>query len=166
MLLAMSSRPEAIAAWTSRPCCRLARPSIWKGNHRIMRNTLFALVAAVCVAATSGCCGNHWWGHSNSNCNNSGCGCDQGCGYCGANCGACGPGGCPGTYPSPGGCGCGCVSHNSDCSPVPDCADDRAAVNSQLGGPAGPPTAQVTYPYYTVRGPRDFFANNPSSIGP
>ena len=30
----------------------------------------------------------------------------------------------------------------------------------------GPPTAQVTYPYYTNRGPRDFLADTPSGIGP
>lgn len=32
-------------------------------------------------------------------------------------------------------------------------------------GPPGPPTAQVAYPYYTVRGPRDFLMDNPPSIG-
>ena len=32
-------------------------------------------------------------------------------------------------------------------------------------GPQGPPTAHVAYPYYTVRGPRDFFMDNPPSIG-
>jgi hypothetical protein len=32
-------------------------------------------------------------------------------------------------------------------------------------GPQGPSTAQTAYPYYTVRGPRDFFQNNPPSIG-
>lgn len=32
-------------------------------------------------------------------------------------------------------------------------------------GPQGPSTAQVGYPYYTVRGPRDFLENNPPSIG-
>ena len=37
-------------------------------------------------------------------------------------------------------------------------ADNGAA------GAAG--AATVTYPYYTVRGPRDFLATNPSSIGP
>jgi len=26
--------------------------------------------------------------------------------------------------------------------------------------------ATVTYPYYTTRGPRDFLARNPQSIGP
>lgn len=30
----------------------------------------------------------------------------------------------------------------------------------------GPPAAQVAYPYYTHRGPRDFLLNNPPSIGP
>lgn len=30
----------------------------------------------------------------------------------------------------------------------------------------GPPTGAVTYPYYTVRGPRDFLLDNPRSIGP
>ena len=30
----------------------------------------------------------------------------------------------------------------------------------------GPPAGAVTYPYYTVRGPRDFLARNPASIGP
>lgn len=29
----------------------------------------------------------------------------------------------------------------------------------------GPPTAAVAYPYYTLRGPRDFLAPNPPSIG-
>ena len=31
---------------------------------------------------------------------------------------------------------------------------------------AGAPTAQVAYPYYTHRGPRDFLMDNPPSIGP
>ena len=32
-------------------------------------------------------------------------------------------------------------------------------------GPQGPATAQVAYPYYTTRGPRDYFTNNPPTIG-
>lgn len=32
-------------------------------------------------------------------------------------------------------------------------------------GPQGPPSAAVAYPYYTTRGPRDFFIDNPPSIG-
>ncbi len=36
------------------------------------------------------------------------------------------------------------------------------------GGGAGGAgaTAAYAYPYYTTRGPRDFFINNPPSIGP
>ena len=30
----------------------------------------------------------------------------------------------------------------------------------------GPPSGAVTYPYYTVRGPRDFLARDPRPIGP
>lgn len=30
----------------------------------------------------------------------------------------------------------------------------------------GPPVGQVAYPYYTVRGPRDFLQGNPPPIGP
>ncbi|MFO1062860.1 MAG: hypothetical protein U0892_03155 [Pirellulales bacterium] len=33
------------------------------------------------------------------------------------------------------------------------------------GGGASGQTAQVAYPYYTTRGPRDFFVNNPPTIG-
>lgn len=31
---------------------------------------------------------------------------------------------------------------------------------------AGPAMGAVSYPYYTVRGPRDFLATNPTPIGP
>jgi hypothetical protein len=36
---------------------------------------------------------------------------------------------------------------------------------SAMPVPAGPPSAQVAYPYYTTRGPRDFLNPNPPSIG-
>jgi hypothetical protein len=38
-------------------------------------------------------------------------------------------------------------------------------MNREYCGPQGPPTAQTAYPYYTVRGPRDFLMDNPPSIG-
>jgi hypothetical protein len=41
----------------------------------------------------------------------------------------------------------------------------RRAQDEDLGYGA-PPAAQVTYPYYTVRGPRDFLDPNPRGIGP
>ena len=36
----------------------------------------------------------------------------------------------------------------------------------QTAAEAGPPAGAITYPYYTNRGPRDFLARNPQSIGP
>ncbi len=42
----------------------------------------------------------------------------------------------------------------------------RAAGRGEEAGPPGPPVGTVTYPYYTTRGPRDFLAKNPPSIGP
>lgn len=47
--------------------------------------------------------------------------------------------------------------------------EERAALSASDYGatrPAGPPTGAVAYPYYTTRGPRDFLAKNPPSIGP
>ena len=32
--------------------------------------------------------------------------------------------------------------------------------------PSGPPMGTVSYPYYTVRGPRDFLRNDPPTTGP
>lgn len=47
--------------------------------------------------------------------------------------------------------------------------EERAALEASDYGattPAGPPTGTVAYPYYTTRGPRDFLAKKPPSIGP
>jgi hypothetical protein len=32
-------------------------------------------------------------------------------------------------------------------------------------GPPGPPTGTYAYPYYTLRGPRDFLVDNPPGLG-
>jgi hypothetical protein len=32
--------------------------------------------------------------------------------------------------------------------------------------PQQPPMAAITYPYYTLRGPRDFLERTPTPIGP
>lgn len=77
-----------------------------------------------------------------------------GCGCCGGrplcnlfgNCGLC---------KDKQGCGGG------DCQA--GCADCCGTDPGQYGGPA---TGAVTYPYYTTRGPRDFLAKDPRSIGP
>jgi hypothetical protein len=64
-------------------------------------------------------------------------------GYC---CTCCGP-------PAPGCPACPCCG----CGPS---GDHMYTFNP------GPPTGQTAYPYYTLRGPRDYLLNNPPSIGP
>ena len=58
--------------------------------------------------------------------------------------------------------GCKCCNPSGGCG-IPCGGGGGAAM---AGGPAGPPTGAVTYPYYTNRGPRDFLADDPPSIGP
>ena len=105
-------------------------------------------------------------------------GCEQGTctdGQCGPG-GQCGAGGC-----GPGGCQPGC----QDCASG-SCKgrhigrygglakhhlspEEKAALGaSDYGatGPAGPPSGAVAYPYYTPRGPREFLARCPPSVGP
>ncbi len=53
----------------------------------------------------------------------------------------------------------GTCSHSAAEKFVKQAAEQPAAA-------PGPPAAAITYPYYTVRGPRDFLAKNPPSIGP
>ena len=41
-----------------------------------------------------------------------------------------------------------------------------AARHCDPGIASGPASPQVVYPYYTVRGPRDFFLDDPPPLGP
>lgn len=124
-----------------------------------------------------GCSGGG--GCSSCGCNGGGCcngsgmtdggsypggGCPCGQGGCGN--GACGAGGC-----GPGGCGDGYAMNGGDPND-PNGAHGYAhgpiprGVGGEYLGAAGPPTGAVAYPYYTNRGPRDYLAANPPSIGP
>lgn len=70
--------------------------------------------------------------------------------------GACGPHGCGHGCMNPYGGNFGCCGIYGSGVPV-------------MGPPAyqaGPPVGAVTYPYYTIRGPRDFLMNNPPPLGP
>jgi hypothetical protein len=155
-----------------------------------MHKLILASLMAVLLASNTGCCIVDrlfqckpccgWLsgqGMCGTGCCNS-CGYDPhsgGCGGCGEcegggcdACDSCGGGdcnswdcaqgysdGCYTTYGAhtPGGCrSCGFGGGPS--------ADD------QLYNEPGPPTGAITYPYYTTRGPRDFLARNPASIGP
>ena len=95
-------------------------------------------------------------GCSDGNCHSGDC--VAGCGGdCGTGCGSCagsghGPGGLLGEL----GIGSGRIAAHAY----------RHCANGHQNLAAGPSVGAVTYPYYTVRGPRDFLAPNPPSIGP
>ncbi|MCG8648735.1 MAG: hypothetical protein MI861_02820 [Pirellulales bacterium] len=131
------------------------------------------------LIATTGCLHHNTRG----GCASGGCA-SGGCasGNCGAGCnsGACGGRGVLGRLGSACGCGVGgcrngCVAgpigwqqgghdYSSHLQPGVFGYGARANLNSRPFVP-GSPTAQIGYPYYTVRGPRDFLLNNPPSIG-
>jgi hypothetical protein len=110
-----------------------------------MKKLLFVLVAGVTLTALSGCCAHRGWAPFG------------GCGLFGGSSGQCSDS--PDTCQScDDGSAAPCEGGACEGSCRGRCA--APAVN------AGPPTAAVTYPYYTTRGPRDFLARNPRSIGP
>jgi hypothetical protein len=59
-----------------------------------------------------------------------------------------------------GGCAQGCGLHG------PGCGGKCGGLHGNEAYNPGPPIGQVTYPYYTVRGPRDFLQRTPTPIGP
>lgn len=66
---------------------------------------------------------------------------------------------------------CPCCGHGYCCSccgpPAPGCPlCCGASGDHNYNFNPGPPVAQTAYPYYTLRGPRDFLLDNPPTIGP
>ena len=67
-----------------------------------------------------------------------------------------------------------CDDNCNNCGSSDSCGCGRGGAGGRhYSGPnteeytdSGPPSAAVTYPYYTTRGPRDFLARNPRGIGP
>ncbi len=114
-----------------------------------MRNTIFALFAVLAVATAGGCA----TGVGDKDC---AIGCTGGCNECGLE------------------------SAYRDAikqyGQLPGKQPDGAVVRGNLGreyeqtrqfnGPHGPPSAAITYPYYTTRAPRDFLMRSPPPIGP
>lgn len=140
-----------------------------------MKRTLFLMLAVVLVAGLSGCCGTRGGGLGSRLFDGS-CGtcadcpetcqpCDTGsCGSCEQDCGSgqCAP-------------ACGC----DDCSSVKggrlrgfisSICPAKYSGGGCIGGGRGQAghnlMAPIAYPYYSLRGPRDFLAKNPPSIGP
>lgn len=76
---------------------------------------------------------------------------------CGPMATSCGPNG----HGLANGCGpAGCGMRNS-----PDYVPQIPCDWHRQTQPAGPPTGTYAYPYYTVRAPRDYFLDAPSTIG-
>jgi hypothetical protein len=106
-----------------------------------MKRTIFALLTTALLIGISGCTGTHGRGNSGL--------CRGSCQDAPENCASC-----EDDCDDPGECrrcrGQGCEA----------CRGGRHAVAD------GPATGAVTYPYYTLRGPRDFLARNPRDVGP
>jgi hypothetical protein len=104
-----------------------------------------------CGGSCSGGCGS--CGYDPCNIFSSGCGMLGSCGtQCGSGCGQSGRGTKGGAFGMGGGMGGG--------RRTPRGWDSQRAMVS------GPATGAVTYPYYTVRGPRDFLTLDSRPIGP
>ncbi|RIK84773.1 MAG: hypothetical protein DCC68_00340 [Planctomycetota bacterium] len=114
-----------------------------------MKRVLFGLLALASLSLATGC-------STVGNCGAGGCG------------DGCGPAGC-------GSAGGGLLGHGGMCADGSefDPCHPRLRPLKRAGGrhggydagAYGPPTAAIAYPYYTTRGPRDFFEPNPPSIG-
>lgn len=109
-----------------------------------MKRAFLTLMVGIAVAALAGCTSHRGklFGPHHGTCQSSP-----------ETCAACGPGSCP---------HCGDPAAGGD-GPVAQHMAERAAYR---GAAPGPLTGAVAYPYYTSRGPRDFFTQQPSSIGP
>jgi hypothetical protein len=123
-----------------------------------MKRALSLLVAVTLLLGLTGCLKHHL----------------RGSGVCTDGSCAQGPEGCP-YGPSADGAGEGCPCReyhgpgyfNPGCGGCGGClGKNRGAAAAGMAEDSGPPSGAVTYPYYTVRGPRDFLARNPRSIGP
>lgn len=115
-----------------------------------MKRALWALLLTAMVGSSTGCCLVDRVFHCH-HCGPAGCGA-----ACGGGCGEkCRSGGIYGDQYCHGrGIGCALLARGR-------CRDGACA---DAGVPSGPPTAQVTYPYYTLRGPRDFLSCDPQGL--
>jgi len=115
------------------------------------RATYFVLTLSVMILMT-GCLSAH--GHRPTACMQGSCAqAPENCASCDGSCGSCGQ---TSSDPDPqvpcrlcGGRGCNLCRRGEAGQAAP-----------------GPAMGAVAYPYYTTRGPRDFLARNPQSIGP
>ncbi|MGA2797954.1 MAG: hypothetical protein ABSE63_10265 [Thermoguttaceae bacterium] len=121
-----------------------------------MKRAIYAILAVTVLISLTGCLSAH--GHRPIACV-QGC-----CAQAPENCASCECGNCQ-----------NCQDPNQQV-PCRQCGGRGCPLCRHGAGPGGPgdgegfapgpPVGQVAYPYYTIRGPRDFLAPNPQSIGP
>lgn len=101
------------------------------------------------ISGLGGCCNTMCQGCAGGDC--GGCdSCGGGCGDGGCSGGGCGDGDCAGGGCGAGGCGL--------------CRKERKCYQQEGDANQNYPGAYVGYPYYTLRGPRDFLACNPGGL--
>jgi hypothetical protein len=126
-----------------------------------MKRAIFLLLAVAFVAGLTGCMkqyGRRPWACLGGSCAQAPENAQSCDGSCGPSCdNACEEQPCEGRV-----CRLRCKRHAMEQSGY--AAEQLGA--EEAAAPAGPATGAVTYPYYTTRGPRDFLAKNPPSIGP
>lgn len=116
------------------------------GRNKMMKRLMFLAVVAAMLSFNSGC----YLLDRVFNCHH-GCGAGHGGSAACDSCESCG-GGC-----ATGNCGSGCAS----CG-----LGQHGGRGDYASGPDDSMGGMVSYPYYTTRGPRDFLAKSPRSIGP
>ena len=133
-----------------------------------MKRMLLTLSAIALLAGLNGCCWPRCPGipgcilGGGGNCLSKCAGCDSAStSGCPAGCEACGDAG----YETCGEAGCGTCG-GPKAEPCGLLGRFRRGGGAEEAFTPGPPTGAITYPYYTNRGPRDFLAENPPSIGP
>jgi hypothetical protein len=109
-----------------------------------MKRAMFSVLTLIVLAGLTGCATQHGRHPLLSRCG-GGAACAQA------------------TEGGEGACDNGCPSERQRCCKLCLGHGCRACSDQPAAGPA---TGAVTYPYYTIRGPRDYFLKNPQSIGP
>jgi hypothetical protein len=129
-------------------------PNLTRANKESpdMKRAMFSVATLVVLAGLAGCATQHGLHPLIPSCGSCAAPAAEGCQSCDASCNN-------GSTEDPEQCvsdpGRGCRL----------CKGRRVRSEEPMVDP-GPPTGAVTYPYYTTRGPRDFLARNPQSIGP
>jgi len=146
-----------------------------------MKRACLMLVVVAVLAGLSGCCtpaGQCGTGLINGSCAM----CPENCGSCGTGCGTtCGTacdtldgvacanisgGPCRGRGGQAYATSIGVDPGFNPCPPTLGLGSGHGLCSRRNCFTPGPPSGSITYPYYTTRGPRDFLAANPRTIGP